>query len=301
MAAATPGMTPATPETARADAAAAAHGLRHAGHHHAGARHDHRQRGAALHAGHPVGATLDQANWVLTSYIVAAAIMTAPLGWLAARFGRKRLFIVCTIGFTVASMLCGIAQDIDQMVLFRLLQGVFGAALVPLSQSVMLDTYPAEQRGQAMAMWGMGVMVGPIMGPTLGGWLTETYSWRWVFFINLPVGILTVLGLDRLHAGDADQRKARASTGSASSRCQHRHRRAAADARPRRAAGLVRSRTRSASRPSLAVAGFYFFLAHSFTTARPRSFHSRSSTTATSRSACSSCSSSASSCWRPWR
>jgi len=142
-----------------------------------------------------LGTTLDQANWILTSYIVAAAIMTSPLGWMAARFGRKRLFIVCTIGFTVASMLCGIAQDINQMVLFRLLQGVFGAALVPLSQSVMLDAYPAEQRGQAMAIWGMGVMLGPIMGPTLGGWLTETYSWRWVFFVNLPFGIVTVLGL----------------------------------------------------------------------------------------------------------
>ena len=93
--------------------------------------------------------------------------MTSPLGWMAARFGRKRLFIVCTIGFTVASMLCGIAQDIDQMVLFRLLQGVFGAALVPLSQSVMLDAYPAEQRGQAMAIWGMGVMLGPSWAPPL--------------------------------------------------------------------------------------------------------------------------------------
>src|SRR3954454_11982735 len=145
-----------------------------------------------------LGTTLDQANWILTSYIVAAAIMTSPLGWMAARFGRKRLFIVCTAGFTVASMLCGIAQSIEQMVLFRLLQGVFGAALVPLSQSVMLDAYPIEQRGQAMAIWGMGVMLGPIMGPTLGGWLTETYSWRWVFFVNLPFGIATVLGLSAI-------------------------------------------------------------------------------------------------------
>lgn len=139
--------------------------------------------------------TQDQASWVLTSYIVAAAIMTAPLGWMANRFGRKRLFLTCTIGFTVASMLCGAAQNIEQMVLFRLLQGVFGAALVPLSQSVMLDAYPVQQRGQAMAIWGMGVMLGPIMGPTLGGWLTEYYNWRWVFFVNLPFGIATVLGL----------------------------------------------------------------------------------------------------------
>ena len=139
--------------------------------------------------------TQDQINWVLTSYIVAAAIMTSPLGWLATRVGRKKLFIVCTAGFTVASMLCGIAQSIEEMVAFRLLQGVFGAALVPLSQAVMLDAYPPARRGAAMAIWGMGVMLGPIMGPTLGGWLTEYYSWRWVFFVNLPFGILTVVGL----------------------------------------------------------------------------------------------------------
>ena len=139
--------------------------------------------------------TQDQVNWVLTSYIVAAAIMTSPLGWMAQRFGRKKLFIVCAAGFTLASMLCGAAQSIEQMVAFRLLQGVFGAALVPVSQAVMLDIYPPAQRGSAMAIWGMGVMLGPIMGPTLGGWLTDAYSWRWVFFVNLPFGILTVLGL----------------------------------------------------------------------------------------------------------
>jgi DHA2 family multidrug resistance protein len=139
--------------------------------------------------------TQDQVNWVLTSYIVAAAIMTSPIGWMSVRFGKKKLFIVCAAGFTVASMLCGAAQDINQMVMFRLLQGVFGAALVPLSQTVMLDIYPPAQRGSAMAIWGMGVMLGPIMGPTLGGWLTDNYSWRWVFFVNLPFGILTVLGL----------------------------------------------------------------------------------------------------------
>jgi MFS transporter, DHA2 family, multidrug resistance protein len=138
--------------------------------------------------------TFDQVSWVLTSYIVAAAIMTAPVGWLAVRFGRKRVFIVCAAGFTVASMLCGLAQGISDMVIYRLLQGVFGAALVPLSQAVMMDIYPPERRGQAMAIWGMGVMLGPIMGPTLGGWLTEYYNWRWVFYINLPFGIATVLG-----------------------------------------------------------------------------------------------------------
>jgi DHA2 family multidrug resistance protein len=142
-----------------------------------------------------LSASQDQINWVLTSYIVAAAIMTAPVGWIANRFGRKRIFILCSGGFTVASVLCGLAQDINQMVLFRLLQGVFGAALVPLSQAVMLDSYALHERAKAMAIWGMGVMMGPIMGPSLGAWLTETYSWHWVFFVNLPFGIFTVLGL----------------------------------------------------------------------------------------------------------
>ncbi|WP_316166278.1 MULTISPECIES: MDR family MFS transporter [unclassified Bradyrhizobium] len=142
-----------------------------------------------------LSASQDQINWVLTSYIVAAAIMTAPVGWIANRFGRKRTFIVCSAGFTIASVMCGLAQDITQMVLFRLLQGVFGASLVPLSQAVMLDSYALHERAKAMAIWGMGVMLGPIMGPSLGAWLTETYSWHWVFFVNLPFGAVTVLGL----------------------------------------------------------------------------------------------------------
>ena len=142
-----------------------------------------------------LSATYDQITWVLTSYIVAAAIFTAPVGWLAARYGRKNLFVLCLVGFTAASMLCGIAQSLPQMVVFRLLQGLFGAALVPLSQAVMLDIYPPAQRGSAMAIWGVGVMVGPILGPTLGGWLTDEYNWRWVFFVNLPFGILAVAGL----------------------------------------------------------------------------------------------------------
>ena len=142
-----------------------------------------------------LAATPDQITWVLTSYIVAAAILTAPVGWLAARFGRKQLFLACLIGFTGASMLCGLAESLTQMVLFRLLQGMFGAGLVPLSQATMLDLYPAEQRGLAMALWGMGVMVGPILGPTLGGYLTDTYNWRWVFYVNLPFGLLAIAGL----------------------------------------------------------------------------------------------------------
>jgi DHA2 family multidrug resistance protein len=142
-----------------------------------------------------LSATADQINWVLTSYIVAAAIATPVTGFLEARLGRKRLFLGAVIGFTVASVLCGIATSLPEMVIFRLVQGLFGASLVPLSQAVLLDSYPREKHGSAMAMWGVGVMVGPILGPTLGGWLTEFYNWRWVFYINVPIGILTFAGL----------------------------------------------------------------------------------------------------------
>ncbi len=142
-----------------------------------------------------LSASFDEITWVLTSYITAAAIMTAPVGWMASRFGRKYLFVTCLTGFTITSMMCGAAQTLHQMVLFRLLQGVFGAALVPLSQATMLDIYPVEQRGNAMAIWGVGVMIGPILGPTLGGYLTEMYNWRWVFYINLPFGLLATTGL----------------------------------------------------------------------------------------------------------
>jgi MFS transporter, DHA2 family, multidrug resistance protein len=140
-------------------------------------------------------ASYDEITWVLTTYITAAAIMTAPVGWLAARFGRKRLFVICIIGFTITSILCGAAQTLDQIVVFRLLQGVCSAALVPLSQAILFDIYPVERRGFAMAIWGMGVMIGPILGPTLGGYLTEMYNWRYVFYINLPFGALATFGL----------------------------------------------------------------------------------------------------------
>ena len=142
-----------------------------------------------------LSASIDQVSWVLTSYVVAAAVMTAPVGWLAARFGIKKLLLACVVGFTAASMLCGIAQSVEEMVLYRVVQGMFGAALVPLSQTVMLDIYPPERRGWAMTLWGLGVMIGPIMGPILGGVLTEYYSWRWIFFINVPFGVATALGL----------------------------------------------------------------------------------------------------------
>ena len=142
-----------------------------------------------------VSASQEQIAWVLTSYIVAAAIMTPPTGFLAGKFGIKRLFLVSIGGFTVASMLCGMAQTLTQIVLFRVMQGAFGAALVPLSQSVLFAVYPRERQGFAMALFGVGVMIGPVLGPVLGGWLTENYSWRWVFYINLPIGILDFIGI----------------------------------------------------------------------------------------------------------
>ncbi|EEW25642.1 DHA2 family efflux MFS transporter permease subunit [Rhodobacter ferrooxidans] len=141
-----------------------------------------------------LGASQDTITWVLTSYIVAAAIMTPVTGWLADRFGKREVFLYSIIGFVFTSMACGLAWSLPSMVAFRLFQGLFGAAIVPLSQTFLLDINPREKAGQAMAMWGAGIMVGPIIGPTLGGWLTEYYNWRWVFFINLPVGIVAVLG-----------------------------------------------------------------------------------------------------------
>jgi DHA2 family multidrug resistance protein len=139
----------------------------------------------------------DQISWVLTSYIVAAAIATPLTGWLCSAFGRRNVFLVAVAGFTVASALCGMADNILEIVAARLLQGLFGAALVPLSQAVLLDINPKEKIGQAMAIWGAGIMIGPILGPMLGGWLTENASWRWVFYINLPVGILAFYGIAR--------------------------------------------------------------------------------------------------------
>jgi DHA2 family multidrug resistance protein len=141
------------------------------------------------------GATQEQISWVLTSYIVATAIFMPLTGFLAGRVGRRRVFVVSVVGFTIASMLCGASQSLEQIVLCRLLQGAFGACLVPLAQSVLLDTWPPERHGAAMAAWGIGVMIGPILGPTLGGWLTEYYDWRWVFYINLPIGALCALGM----------------------------------------------------------------------------------------------------------
>src|SRR6202166_4617465 len=142
-----------------------------------------------------VSASADQINWVLTSYIVAAAIMTPPSGFLANRFGRKRVLMVAVAGFVAASVLCGVAQSLPEIVAFRLLQGLFGAALVPIGQSILLDINTPEERGSAMALFGVSVMVGPVLGPVIGGYLTDQISWRLVFYINVPIGALAFAGI----------------------------------------------------------------------------------------------------------
>ena len=142
-----------------------------------------------------IGAAADQITWVLTSYIIASAIGTPLTGWIAGRFGRKRLMLWSLAGFTIMSGLCGLSTNLGELVGFRLLQGLCGAALVPMSQAILLDINPPERHGQAMSVWAMGAVLGPIIGPALGGWLTENLDWRWVFYINLPVGALAFLGL----------------------------------------------------------------------------------------------------------
>ena len=147
---------------------------------------------ALPHMAGELGATTDQISWVLTSYLVSSAIVMPLTGYFADTLGRKQFLLISITGFVAASALCGIAQNLAEIVGFRLLQGVFGAALVPLSQAIMTDAYPLEERGKAMAIWGLGVMVGPVLGPTLGGWLTDVASWRWTFYINVPVGALSL-------------------------------------------------------------------------------------------------------------
>ena len=150
---------------------------------------------ALPHMAGNLSASLEQIEWVLTSYIVASAIMTPLAGWLAGRYGRKKVLLISVISFTASSMLCGMAQSIGQIVLFRLLQGASGAGLIPLSQAVLLDINPPERHGRAMAIWGQGVVLGPMLAPVAGGWLTDNYSWRWVFYLNVPFGILAAIGV----------------------------------------------------------------------------------------------------------
>ncbi|WP_417621785.1 DHA2 family efflux MFS transporter permease subunit [Parasphingorhabdus sp.] len=139
-----------------------------------------------------LGATLDSVTWVLTSYIVASAIAMPITGWLADRIGGRELFLIAVIGFVISSMLCGLATNLEEMILFRVIQGISGAFIAPLSQTAMLDINPPERHAKAMAIWGMGIMVGPILGPVIGGWLTESYSWRWCFYVNVPLGAVTI-------------------------------------------------------------------------------------------------------------
>jgi MFS transporter, DHA2 family, multidrug resistance protein len=140
-----------------------------------------------------LSATIDESTWILTSYLVANAIILPLTGWLASFFGRKRLLMASISGFTISSLLCGLAPNLPFLVFFRVVQGATGGALQPLSQAVMLEAFPPEQRGKAMGFWGLGVVVAPILGPVLGGWLTDSYSWRWVFYINLPVGLVSLV------------------------------------------------------------------------------------------------------------
>ena len=212
-----------------------------------------------------VSASADQINWVLTSYIVAAAIMTPPSGFLANRFGRKRVLLTAIAGFVVASVLCGIAQSLAAD---RRASACCRACSAPrwcrCRRRILLDIYTPEERGSAMALFGVSVMVGPVLGPVIGGWLTDNITWRWVFYINLPIGALAFAGIIDLR--HETKRDAHGQARLARLRhAQRRHRRAADVPRPRRAARLVLVAARSSSRRSSAPSAFYIFLVHTFT------------------------------------
>jgi len=145
------------------------------------------------HIAGSLSATVDEATWVLTSYLVANAVILPITGWLANLIGRKRLLLIVVTGFTTSSVLCGLAPNLAALIFFRVLQGTTGGGLQPLSQAVLLEEFPGEERGKAMGFWGLGIVAAPILGPTLGGWLTDTYSWRWVFYINLPIGLASLI------------------------------------------------------------------------------------------------------------
>src|SRR5579863_7100811 len=140
-----------------------------------------------------LSATVDEATWTLTSYLVANAIVLPMTGWLASKFGRKRLLTASVVGFTAASFLCGLAPSLGFLIACRVVQGACGGGLQPLSQAILLESFPPEDRGKAMGFWGLGIVVAPMLGPVLGGWLTDIYSWRWVFYINVPIGIASIL------------------------------------------------------------------------------------------------------------
>src|SRR5438128_11261057 len=145
------------------------------------------------HIAGSLSASIDEATWALTSYLVANAIILPMTGWLASMFGRKRLLMLSVVGFTASSFLCGLAPSLSMLIVFRVMQGATGGALQPLSQAVLLEAFAPQDRGKAMGFWGLGIVVAPIFGPVLGGWLTDNYSWRWVFYINIPVGITSLI------------------------------------------------------------------------------------------------------------
>ncbi|HTV64160.1 MAG TPA: DHA2 family efflux MFS transporter permease subunit [Bryocella sp.] len=152
---------------------------------------------AVPHMAGNLGATVNEGTWVVTSYLVSNAIVLPMAGWLATRFGRRRMLMLCVAGFTLTSVLCGMATSLEALIFFRVLQGLSGGGLQPLSQSVLLETFPPKKHGTAMAAFGLGIIIAPILGPTLGGWITDNYTWRWIFYINLPVGILSLLMISK--------------------------------------------------------------------------------------------------------
>ncbi|MHB8756336.1 MAG: DHA2 family efflux MFS transporter permease subunit, partial [Candidatus Acidiferrales bacterium] len=145
------------------------------------------------HIAGSLGAGVDESTWVLTSYLVSNAIVLPLTGWLSNVFGRKQFYMACVAIFTVSSFLCGLAPSLPMLVFFRVLQGAGGGGLQPISQAILVDSFPREKQGMAMAVYGMGVVVAPTIGPTLGGWITDSFSWRWIFFINIPIGVLSIL------------------------------------------------------------------------------------------------------------
>src|SRR6201985_86517 len=159
------------------------------------------------HIAGSLSASIDEATWTVTSYLVANAIILPMTGWLASTFGRKRLLMLSVIGFTAASFLCGLAPTLGSLIFFRILQGATGGALQPLSQAVLLEAFAPQDRGKAMGFWALGIVVAPILGPVLGGWLTDNYSWRWVFYINIPVGIASIV-MTKLYIFDPPYLKA---------------------------------------------------------------------------------------------
>src|SRR5271156_5625135 len=153
---------------------------------------------ALPHMAGSLGASQDEATWVLTSYLVASAIILPISGWLATRFGRKRFYMTCVVIFTVCSLFCGLAQTLPILILARVLQGLGGGGLAPSEQAILADTFPVSKRGQAFALYGMAVVAAPAIGPTLGGWITDNFNWHWIFFINLPIGIISLLLSNRM-------------------------------------------------------------------------------------------------------